>query len=168
MREVPYRIAPARCDGDVAAVRALMAAYAAWLGLDLMYQGFEGELAGLPGAYAPPAGALLLARDGDGRPVGCVGLRRLAADGCCEMKRLYVAPEARGCGLGRALVTAILSEAARIGYCEMRLDSLPVLEDATRLYRRLGFQPIPPYYETPVVATLFFSRPIGPGDLRPR
>lgn len=163
MRE--FRVAPACSKGDIAAVRDLMAAYAAWLGLDLMYQGFAGELAALPDKYAPPAGELLLARDSDGLPVGCVGLRPLDAEGCCEMKRLYVAPEARGHGLGRALITEILSAAARIGYREMRLDSLPVLADATALYRRMGFCPIPPYYETPIAETLFLGRPIATDDI---
>lgn len=159
-----FHIAPARSKVDIAAVRDLMGDYAAWLGLDLVYQGFAAELAALPGKYAPPAGELLLARDSDGRPVGCVGLRPLDAEGCCEMKRLYVASEARGRGLGRALVTAILSAAARIGYREMRLDSLPVLVDATALYGRMGFLPIPPYYETPIAETLFFGRPITADD----
>ena len=81
------------------------------------------------------------------------------------MKRLYVAPAARGQGLGRALVTAILAEATRIGYREIMLDSLPVLKEATALYERMGFRPVPPYYDTPVIATLVFSRPLGAADL---
>jgi len=161
----PFRIEPARSAADIAAVRALFEAYAAWLGLDLVYQGFAAELQALPDKYAPPRGELLLARDGDEMPVGCVGLRPLAAEGCCEMKRLYVAPAARGAGLGRALATRIIAEAARIGYREMRLDSLPVLKEATALYERMGFRPIPPYYDTPVIATLFFARPIVSADL---
>ncbi|MGE0024663.1 MAG: GNAT family N-acetyltransferase [Hyphomicrobium sp.] len=165
MGDSRFRIAPARSAADIAAVRALFKAYAAWLGLDLVYQGFAAELQGLPDKYAPPRGELLIARDGDGTAAGCVGLRPLEADGCCEMKRLYVAPEARGAGLGRALATRIIGEAARIGYREMRLDSLPVLKEATALYERMGFRPIPPYYDTPVIATLFFARPIGPADL---
>ena len=158
-------ISPARTESDIAAVRALFKSYGQWLGMDLMYQGFEGELASLPGKYAPPRGELLVARDGGGTPVGCVGLRPLDAEGCCEMKRLYVAPAARGQGLGRALVTAILAEAPRIGYREIMLDSLPVLKEATALYERMGFRPVPPYYDTPVIATLFFSRPLGAADL---
>lgn len=156
-----YRIAPARSESDIEAVRALFKAYADWLGLDLLYQGFAGELAGLPGNYAPPRGELLLARDTQGLAVGCVGLRPLDAEGCCEMKRLYVAPEARGHGLGRALVSAVISEATRIGYRDLMLDSLPKLAQATELYERMGFRPIPPYYEAPIVATLFFSKRLG-------
>ncbi|HRN84932.1 MAG TPA: GNAT family N-acetyltransferase [Hyphomicrobium sp.] len=161
MGQPEYQIAPARSESDIEAVRALFEAYADWLGLDLMYQGFAGELAGLPGKYAPPRGELLLARDAQGSAVGCVGLRPLDAEGCCEMKRLYVAPEARGHGLGRALVSAVISEATRIGYRELMLDSLPKLAQATALYERMGFRPIPPYYDTPVVATLFFSKRLG-------
>lgn len=167
MSDPRYEIKPALTEADIADVRRLFEAYATWLGLDLVYQGFAAELAALPGKYVPPGGALLLARAADGTPAGCVGLRPLAAEGCCEMKRLYVASEARGHGLGRALVTALLAEAARIGYREMRLDSLPILKEATALYERMGFRPIPPYYDTPVVATLFFARPIGPDDRRP-
>lgn len=161
MGQPEYQIAPARSESDIEAVRALFEAYADWLGLDLMYNGFAGELAGLPGKYAPPRGELLLARDAQGSAVGCVGLRPLDAEGCCEMKRLYVAPEARGHGLGRALVSAVISEATRIGYRELMLDSLPKLAQATALYERMGFRPIPPYYDTPVVATLFFSKRLG-------
>lgn len=156
------RISLVRSQSDIEAVRALFKAYAAWLGVDLVYQGFADELASLPGKYAPPGGELLLARDRAGVPLGCVGLRPLDMAGCCEMKRLYVTPEARGLGLGRALVTAILAQAERIGYREIMLDSLPVLEEATALYRRMGFRPIAPYYDTPVVATLFFSRTLPP------
>ena len=156
-----YQIAPARSESDIDAVRALFSAYAEWLGLDLMYQGFAAELAGLPGKYAPPRGELLLVRDGQGVPVGCVGLRPLDRQGCCEMKRLFVAPEARGHGLGRDLVSAVIFEATRIGYREIMLDSLPKLEQATAMYERMGFRPIPPYYDTPVVATLFFSKRLG-------
>lgn len=159
-----YRIAPARSESDLSAVRSLLNAYAEWLGMDLVYQGFPAELAALPDKYAPPRGELLLARDGEGAPVGCVALRPLDAEGRCEMKRLYVVPHARGHGLGRALTTAIIAEATRIGYREIMLDSLPILKEATALYERMGFRPIPPYYEAPVVATLFFSRPLGPAE----
>lgn len=161
----PYRIAPARSEADIAAVRGLFEAYAAWLGADLAYQGFYDELAMLPGRYAPPGGELLLARDRLEAPVGCVGLRPLDARGFCEMKRLYVAPDARGHGLGRALVVRILVEAARIGYLEVRLDSLPQLKQAMALYERLGFRPVPPYYQPVNAETLFFGRPLSSADL---
>src|SRR4051794_27904789 len=97
-----FVIDPVASPDDLAAAAALFEAYAASLGVDLSYQGFAAELAGLPGHYAPPSGALLLARGPDGRPLGCVALRPMAGD-CCEMKRLFVSPDARGLGLGRAL-----------------------------------------------------------------
>src|SRR5262245_6693905 len=125
MPDIPFHIRPVRSTGDLDAITQLFDAYASAHGIDLGYQDFATELAHLPGNSAPPAGMLLLARDGDGAPLGCVGLRPIRPDGCCEMKRLYVAPTARGLGLGRALVEAVISEAVRIGYCEMRLDTLP-------------------------------------------
>lgn len=142
---------------DLAAIRALFEAYAAGLGVDLGYQGFAAELAGLPGAYAPPGGALLVARGADGAPLGCVALRPMADAGCCEMKRLYVAPAGRGGGLGRALVAAVIAEAKGRGYREMRLDSLPFMTTAVALYRSLGFRETPPYYPTPVAGTVFLA-----------
>jgi GNAT superfamily N-acetyltransferase len=158
MADASFRIRPCESVADIEAARQLFEAYAASLGIDLGYQGFAAELASLPGQYAPPAGALLLARDGGGVALGCVGLRPMAPDDCCEMKRLYVAPQGRGLGLGRALVDAILREAMRIGYREMRLDTLPFMTEAITLYRKLRFVPIEPYYDTPVAGTLFLGR----------
>jgi GNAT superfamily N-acetyltransferase len=98
-------------DSDLAAVITLFHAYAASLGIDLSYQDFEGEMAAMPGTYAPPHGALFLARDSHDVPIGCVGLRPIEPAGVCEMKRLYVVPQARGMGLGEKLVEAVLREA---------------------------------------------------------
>jgi GNAT superfamily N-acetyltransferase len=112
----------------------------------------------MPGKYAPPAGELLLARDSNLTPVGCVGLRPTEPPGCCEMKRLYVSPEVRGFGLGERLVDAVVKEAERIGYREMRLDTLPSMTGAIALYRKLGFEPMEPYYDTPVIGTIFMGR----------
>ncbi|MEZ5817173.1 MAG: GNAT family N-acetyltransferase [Hyphomicrobiaceae bacterium] len=150
-------IARARSPADVAAVAVLFRAYAASLDVDLAYQDFEAELASLPGMYAPPRGALLLARDEAGAPLGCVALRPLQSPGSCEMKRLYVAPEGRGVGLGRRLAEAIVEDARRLGYREMRLDSLPTMSSAIALYRRLGFVETAPYYATPVAGTVFMA-----------
>jgi GNAT superfamily N-acetyltransferase len=156
-----FSIAPVRTPGDLAAVIELFRAYASSLDIDLSYQGFEAEMQAMPGKYAPPAGELLLARSSDGTPVGCVGLRPIEPRGCCEMKRLYVAPEGRGFGLGARLVAAVVREAERIGYREMRLDTLPSMTGAMALYRKLGFVPMEPYYDTPVIGTLFMRRSLA-------
>ena len=153
-----FHIATAVSSGDLTDVAALFSAYAAALGVDLGYQDFAAELAALPGKYAPPQGALLLARGAAGHALGCVGLRPLPQlAGACEMKRMYVAPAARGLGLGRALAGAIVAEARRLGYARMVLDTLPTLGAALALYAELGFAPIAPYYHTPIAETVFLS-----------
>jgi GNAT superfamily N-acetyltransferase len=162
MHEQPYfHIAPVRTADDLAAAVKLFRAYASSLDIDLSYQNFEAEMAAMPGQYAPPAGELLLARGARGTPVGCVGLRPIEPQGCCEMKRLYVCPQRRGSGLGERLVGAILREAARIGYREIRLDTLPSMAGAIALYRKFGFEPTEPYYDTPVIDTIFMRRSLA-------
>ena len=151
-------IIAARTADDLAATIGLFRAYAESLDVDLAYQDFEGEMAAMPGKYAPPSGELLLARGAGGAPIGAVGLRPIEPPGCCEMKRLYVAPEGRGYGLGKGLVETLVSVAERIGYREMRLDTLPTMTDAQALYRKLGFEVIGPYYETPIAGTIFMRR----------
>ncbi len=140
---------------ELGTVRALMRAYADSLPFDLDFQGFDQELAELPGAYAPPHGALLVARI-DGLVGGCVALRRFDGD-ICEMKRLFVSPVARGNGLGRLLAEAIVDEARRLGYRRMRLDTTPGMETAQTLYEQLGFKEIPPYRHNPVAGTRFLE-----------
>lgn len=154
----PYEITPVRTDADVAAAAILFRAYAASLTVDLAYQGFEAELAALPGKYAPPGGELLLARSGDGAALGCAALRPTGVARIAEIKRLYVAPAARGTGLGRSLAEAIIASAANLGYGEVRLDTLPTMADAIRLYRKLGFETIEPNYDTPVAGTVFLRK----------
>jgi GNAT superfamily N-acetyltransferase len=141
---------------DLGAIAALFAQYAASLPIDLGYQDFDAELAALPGQYAPPRGELLLARGPAGEPLGCVALRPLAPEGVCEMKRMFVRPAGRGLGLGRALAEAIIGEARSRGYHEMCLDSLASLTTAIGLYKRLGFQPISPYYAPPYPEDVLF------------
>jgi ribosomal protein S18 acetylase RimI-like enzyme len=157
MTDPTFTIAPVATPVDLDDARALFRAYAASLPVDLGYQDFATELATLPGKYSAPAGALLLARDRTGTAIGCVSLRPLA-DGCGEMKRLYVAPDARGLGLGRALMDAVVAEAARLGYREIRLDTLPTMTAAIAMYRGAGFEPIPPYYDTAPAGTIFLGR----------
>jgi ribosomal protein S18 acetylase RimI-like enzyme len=158
--ETLFQIKPVRSYADLEATVQLFNAYASSVGIDLGYQDFATEMATLPGKYATPTGELLLARDSHGEPLGCVGVRPINPDGCCEMKRLYVSPKARGLGLGGALIDAIIREAVRIGYSEMRLDTLPTMAKAIFLYKKAGFTPIEPYYETPIAGTLFFARPL--------
>jgi GNAT superfamily N-acetyltransferase len=152
-----FHIARATTAEDILAAASLFAAYASSLGIDLAYQNFQAEMDAMPGRYAPPDGALLLARDRDGRAIGCVGLRPIAPDRCCEMKRLYVTPEGRGLGIGQALIDAVILQAKRIGYRQMRLDTLPSMAGAIQLYRKSGFTPIPPYYDSPIKGTIFLA-----------
>lgn len=155
-----WRIAPAATPADIEDARRLFRAYVDGLGLDLSFQRVETELATLPGKYAPPTGTILLARDAPGRALGCVALRPFA-EGICEMKRLYAAPEARGSGLGRRLAEAILAEARTMGYRRMLLDTLATMTPALGLYAALGFAPVPAYYDNPLPGTVYLGRDLG-------
>ena len=150
-----FSIHPVRTADDLAAVVALFEEYVASLTTDLGYQDFSGELAGLPGKYAPPDGELLLAREAAGQPLGCVGLRPIAPDDCCEMKRLYLLPAARGLGLGKAMTEAVIKTARALGYGELRLDTLPSMTTAMRLYDAMGFERTGPYYAPTPEGTVF-------------
>jgi putative acetyltransferase len=141
---------------EIGQARQLFEEYAARLKIDLCFQNFDKELAGLPGEYAPPDGRLLLAIEDD-QLAGCVALRKIGA-GTCEMKRLFVRPAFRGKGLGRKLAETIIAEAREIGYDRMRLDTLPgKMDQAIGIYRSLGFKEIPAYYHNPVTGAMFME-----------
>ena len=146
---------------DLKTVRVLLREYETELGIDLCFQGFEQELAALPGDYAPPRGCLLLA-EVEGAVAGCVALRPIDSE-TCEMKRLYARPAFRGRRVGHALAEAIIAEARRIGYARMRLDTLPVMTEAQSLYGRLGFVDIAPYRENPVAGTRYMELTLPKG-----
>ena len=147
-------------------VRELMREYANGLGVDLCFQNFEQELAGLPGDYAPPQGALLLALV-DGAPAGCGALRALPDvdyPNACEMKRLFVRRAFRRFGLGRALTQALMEQATRAGYSTLLLDTLDDMESARGLYEALGFVEVPPYYFNPIPGAHYLTAELdGPG-----
>ena len=144
---------------ELASTAEIFREYAASLDVDLCFQDFEAELASLPGEYAPPRGALLLAYVRD-ELAACGALRPFAdaEDGnACEMKRLYVRPAFRGAGLGRILAKALFDEARRIGYSTMLLDTLDDMEAARELYASLGFVEIPPYYYNPIAGAHYLK-----------
>lgn len=137
---------------DIEAARAIFREYAAGLQVDLCFQDFESELAALPGEYAPPRGALLLAQIGQ-ELAGCCALRPFDSSdyaNACEMKRLYVRPGHRSEGVGRRLVEAVLDCARLAGYDCVLLDTLDEMESARALYKDLGFEEIEPYYHNPL------------------
>jgi len=148
---------------DLAHARTLFETYAASLDVDLCFQNFSEELATLPGAYAPPHGRLLLLGP-SASPTGCIALRPLPENGFVtvagsagEVKRLYVAPAARGSGAGRALVDAIVNEARTIGYRNLMLDTLATMTAARALYASVGFRPCAAYYANPLAGTVYMT-----------
>jgi len=155
LRGMPVRRADPALD--LTTVRVLFREYAQSLGFALDFQGFESELAALPGEYAEPRGTILLAHSASGEPWGVVALRPLDDDGVCEMKRMYVRPEARGQGLGRILGEAIVAAARERGYRAMRLDTIDTMTAAIELYRSLGFREIGAYRFNPLPGALYFE-----------
>jgi ribosomal protein S18 acetylase RimI-like enzyme len=155
-----FELVAAEGAGEIAACRELFAEYQRSLGVSLCFQGFDRELAGLPGDYAPPRGRLYLALAG-GRPAGCVALRPLFHRDA-EIKRLYVRSAHRGSGLGRILAQRVIDDARALGYEALKLDTLPQMKAAQRLYEDLGFRDTAPYNDNPVGGVRFMAL-----DLRP-
>lgn len=150
-----WDISDARPGSEIAQARQLIEEYAASLDTDLCFQNFGAELDRLGEMYAPPRGCLLLARL-QGSPVGC-GALRPAADDACEMKRLYVRPQARGHDLGRRLALALIERARAAGYRRMLLDTLAQMHAARALYRSLGFREVAPYYANPLPGVTYME-----------
>lgn len=151
-----FDVRQAESPEQIAAVHELFLEYAQSLGFSLCFQSFDKELASLPGDYAPPDGRLLLATR-EGVPAACVALHKLEAD-ICEMKRLYVRPQFRGKGLGRALAERVIADARQIGYTRLRLDTVePMMQAAVAMYRQLGFREIAPYRENPIEGALYME-----------
>jgi putative acetyltransferase len=148
-------LSEAASAADFACACVLFEEYAAQLRIDLGFQGFAAELAHLPEIYAAPDGCLFLARL-DGAAIGCGALRRFAAD-ACEMKRLYLRPEARGASLGRRLAEALVAKARELKYTRMLLDTLEEMAPARALYRSLGFHERTPYYDNPSAGVVYME-----------
>jgi putative acetyltransferase len=154
------RVIEAQTEPAISQARTLFREYSMLNGVEICLQDFEAELSSLPGFYARPTGRLFLALHdgpaGQDAPIGCVGLRKLEEE-ICEMKRLYVQPEFRKEGAGRALVEKLIAEARAMDYKKMRLDTLPIMHEAQTLYRSLGFVEIPPYLKNRPAHALYFE-----------
>lgn len=149
-------IIPATSPVHIETIRSLFIEYQQWLNFSLCFQGFDKELAELPGKYAEPKGRLYLA-ECDGKIAGCITLRPMDEKGICEMKRLFVREEFRGKKIGRMLTEKILADAKAIGYHTMRLDTLQRMETARALYTKLGFSIIPAYYNNPMDEVVYME-----------
>ena len=147
---------------DILIARSLFKEYADSIGVDLWFQGFAEELEGLPGKYSPPKGGLFVAFV-DGNPAGCVAIRPLESGSIAELKRLYVRPAARGRQLGLTLTRKAIARAREAEYRVIRLDTLPSMTDAQRLYRSLGFREIPPYTFNPVPGAVYMELDLQAG-----
>lgn len=152
LREVSF-------PADTRRLQALILEYVAWLDMDLSYRGFEAEMANFETLYSPPSGTFFLA-ELDGQAVGCARLLGHGA-GVAELKRVYVRPTARGHNLGERLVQAVARRARELGFKRLVLDAVPQTTVAQRLYARMGFTPIPPYYDDPVPGTRFLELALG-------
>lgn len=149
------RIIEVKTEKSLQEIRKLFQEYGSSLDISLDFQGFDDELANLPGDYAPPEGCIFLAY-WEERAAGCVALRKYGFS-ICEMKRLYTKPQYRGSGIGRALCKAVIARAREMGYDRMRLDTLPSMERARALYTSLGFKEIEPYRYNPIEGAQFME-----------
>jgi len=159
MKAPSFDIRPARSATDMDVAREMFREYQQWLDVDLCFQDFDGELAGLPGKYAPPEGEIFIARAGEAI-AGIVAARPVGdpADKRSEMKRMYVREEWRGHGLGRMLADLVVDFAATAGYRSMVLDTLRHLETAVGMYGRMGFVETEPYYENPLPGVVYMEK----------
>jgi GNAT superfamily N-acetyltransferase len=142
---------------DLIACIQLFRAYAEELNADLCFQNFESELEHPLKKYGPPKGALFLAKEDD-LPIGCVAFQPLSEEGCCEMKRLYVAPQWRKKGVAKLLIDPLLKTATKCGYTCMKLDTLDRLVPAIELYKSLGFIITQPYYSNPLHGVVYMEK----------
>ena len=149
-------ILPASSPEEMTTVRELFTEYQQWLNFSLCFQGFDRELATLPGKYSRPRGRLYLAQF-ERKIAGCIALRPMDENGVCEMKRLFVREEFRGKGIGKMLTERIIADAREIGYHVMRLDTLQRMETARTLYANLGFTVIPAYYNNPMDEVVYME-----------
>jgi ribosomal protein S18 acetylase RimI-like enzyme len=149
------KILDAQAGENLEVVKKLFEEYSSSLNFDLSFQNFDEELTNLPGEYAPPTGCLLLAMY-HSKAAGCVALRRLS-EGVCEMKRLFVRPQFRRYGIGRALADAVIKRAKKAGYTRMRLDTAPTMDAARDLYESLGFKEIDAYRYNPLEGAVFMK-----------
>ncbi len=149
------KIIQATTPEQLETARNLFREYQQFLNVDLCFQGFEEELASLPGKYAAPYGEILLA-EFDGKMAGCVAVRAIKGD-ICEMKRLYVKDEFRGLSIGKKLAEEIIKKAKQLNYKKMQLDTLERLQAAMGIYQQLGFKKISPYYANPLDEVVYWE-----------
>ncbi len=140
---------------NLESVKTLFEEYANSLGVDLSFQGFQDELKNLPGDYVKPGGSIILAKV-EGLPAGCVAMKKIDSN-ICEMKRLYLREQYKGFGLGKDLALKIIERARELGYSYMRLDTLPTMDKAQKLYKALGFYDIDAYVFNPIEGTRFLE-----------
>ena len=155
-----FTIGPAHAAMDLDDVRSLFREYGRVPGVDVCVQGFDAEIAALPGVYAEPRGTLLLARTG-AAAVGCVAIKPVG-EGVAEMKRLFVRPDGRGKKIGEALTAAAIEAARRRGYARLRLDTLPTMTEARAIYSRLGFREVEPWAQLPIAGAAYLEVRLKP------